>query len=257
MGIGEVIASSGTFGIAVLSLVVTALFTWIHAKMTDQEHLKSLKQRQKELQKKLKKERNPDILKEINEEALKISLQLMRSSFRPMFVIIIPIMILFAFMNANVAYQPITAGEKFNLTAFFKDSVNGKNATISVSEGIEVIGPTEKTVTKGKANWVLRGKKNGNFLVTVSAEGEKFVKEVIIDNVEYSSVQESCGEPRSGLSKFFCSFNKPNDLIKSVSLDNKKRIYLNLFGWKLGWLGSYIIFSIVFGMIIRRIFNIQ
>ena len=55
---------------------------------------------------------------------------------------------------------------------------------------------------------------------------------------------------------------KLNDIIedgtvKSIFVDRGKLIVLNLFGWKLGWLGAYIIFSIVFSMGLRKILKIH
>jgi len=44
------------------------------------------------------------------------------------------------------------------------------------------------------------------------------------------------------------------DGVKSITIYYKPVKILNLYikGWKLGWLGSYIVFSLIFSMLIRK-----
>ena len=44
--------------------------------------------------------------------------------------------------------------------------------------------------------------------------------------------------------------------LKSLNIDNQKLKVMNLFGWQLGWLGTYIIFSLIFSLSMRKIMNL-
>ena len=43
---------------------------------------------------------------------------------------------------------------------------------------------------------------------------------------------------------------------ESIQVMHNKLITLNLFGWKLGWLGAYLIFSIVTSIGLRKLFKV-
>ena len=45
-------------------------------------------------------------------------------------------------------------------------------------------------------------------------------------------------------------------IINSIEIGHNKKVLLNLFGWKVGWLGTYIMFSIIFSILIRRIIKV-
>lgn len=90
--------------ILIISAAVTLVSTLLMRAFTDQEHLKSLKKRQKELQKELKEcRKNGDScqLEKINKEMLELSMKLMKSSFsvKQLLITMIPFLILFQWMR--------------------------------------------------------------------------------------------------------------------------------------------------------------
>jgi len=108
MAITEVIKSNPKLSLLVISFMVTLFSTFMHKWLTNQEHMKSLKARQKEIQKELKGQKDPDVLKELNAEMLKLTGVMMKSTFRPMFITIVPLLILFAWLRGT--YAPILSG---------------------------------------------------------------------------------------------------------------------------------------------------
>lgn len=86
--------------ILVVSVIVTFVATLAHKWLTNQEHMKSLKARQKEIQKELKGCKDVCLMKELNAEMMKLTGVMMKSSFKPMFVTIIPFLILFAWLRS-------------------------------------------------------------------------------------------------------------------------------------------------------------
>lgn len=105
MTITEVMIASPKYSIAIFSVVVTLISTLAQKWLTNQEHLRSLKKRQKEIQKELKKCKDHNLMQELNMEMMKLTGVMFKSSMKPMFVTIIPFLILFAWLRG--IYMPI------------------------------------------------------------------------------------------------------------------------------------------------------
>jgi uncharacterized membrane protein (DUF106 family) len=81
---------------------ITLVSTLVTKHFTDQEHLKSLKKRQKELQAEIKKHHdNPTMLEALNKEMLEGTAVMMKSNFKPMLITFIPFLLLFYWLSAN------------------------------------------------------------------------------------------------------------------------------------------------------------
>jgi uncharacterized membrane protein (DUF106 family) len=105
MAITEMMTSYPKTAILIVSVIVTLISTLAHKWLTNQEHMKSLKKRQKEIQKELKGCKDECKMKELNSEMLKMTGVMMKSSFKPMFVTIIPFLLLFGWLRG--IYVPI------------------------------------------------------------------------------------------------------------------------------------------------------
>lgn len=90
----------------IFSGLITLISTLVTKWLTNQEHLKNLKERQKQIQKDLKNHKPGDKqFEELQNEMLQITMTMMRSSFKPMLVTIIPFIILFSWLRAT--YSPV------------------------------------------------------------------------------------------------------------------------------------------------------
>ena len=103
--ITEMLSASPKFSIAIFSVLVTLASTLVQKWLTNQEHLKSLKKRQKEIQKELKNCKDGCVMKELNAEMMKLTGVMFKSSMKPMFVTIIPFLILFGWLRG--VYVPL------------------------------------------------------------------------------------------------------------------------------------------------------
>ena len=105
MTIVEMMVASPKYSIAVFSVVVTLISTLAHKWLTNQEHLKSLKKRQKEIQKELKGCKDGCLMKELNSEMLQLTGVMFKSSMKPMLVTIVPFLVLFTWLRS--VYVPV------------------------------------------------------------------------------------------------------------------------------------------------------
>jgi len=101
----EAVAANPKMILALISIVITFFSTLAHKWLTNQEHLKSLKDRQKELQKEMKENKDPTFLQEAQSELMKITGAMLKSSMRPLIVTILPFLILFTWLRT--IYTPI------------------------------------------------------------------------------------------------------------------------------------------------------
>ena len=104
-------------------------------------------------------------------------------------------------------------------------------------EDIELLSDSVQDIEDGQASWLLKGAV-GEYLLEYEFDDDLFVQEIIItDNQKYS--------PQEVVVK--------NNNLKKLLINYNKKTYI--FG--IGWLWSYIIFSIVFNMVFRKLFKLH
>lgn len=111
---------------------------------------------------------------------------------------------------------------------------------LSVPDGIIIDGGSRKEVGDGSVKWVLNGRK-GEYLLQYIIDGTKYNKEVLI--TEENRYIEPLKRIKGGV-------------VKSIEVVHNEKKVLNLFGWKVGWLGVYIMFSIFFSIVIRKVIKV-
>jgi len=105
----SVFTSYPLYSIIVLSLIVTLISTLVTMWLTNQEHLRNLKERQKQIQKDLKKCKPGDkLFEELQSEMLQITMTMMKSSFKPLLITFIPFILLLNWIRT--IYTPILPG---------------------------------------------------------------------------------------------------------------------------------------------------
>lgn len=227
---------SPLLAIFIVSLVISIIVTLVYKWMTNQKLMKELKEDIKKHQKEMKEnKKDPKKLMEINKKAMEKNMKYMMQSFKPTIITIIPIFLIFAWLNAHLAYEPIKPGQEFTTTAIFKKEITGA-ATIVVPEGIKFIGDDTQEIKDGQAKWGLVGEE-GEYVLEYKFDEKSFTREVLIT------------EERSYKSPVV---NVKDNEIKILRIDNKPVKPI----WKLNWIWTYIILSIVFSMLFRKILKI-
>jgi uncharacterized membrane protein (DUF106 family) len=249
-------------GLLVFSFLITLIITVIYKFTTDQESLKKIKEMQKKLQKEIKEARNdPKKAMKLNRRAMELNSQYMRKSFKSMIYTFLPIIILFGWMMGQFSFLPLAENEPFNL------SVNLKNEVSSIEiidlKGLEILSTNKLESPSGSVSWSLRGPK-GVYDVAVRAGSNSYNKLIVVGKSQtyinpvkipgsifniigwiYSSREESL--PSDAVISGMVVSNKPLKPLGSVSI----------LGWKPGWLGTYIIFSILISMFLRKLLKVH
>ena len=236
---GWVLLLHPTIAILILAFLVSLIITLCYKYFTDQDLMKQLKTEIKEFQKEMKElKHDPSKAMQVQKKAMETNLKYTMQSLRPTLVTFIPIILIFGWLQGNLAWEPIMPGEEFIAEALF--SVEDGNAILIAPEGIEIINNPTQTIAAGKASWGLRAQQGEYFL-------EIHWKDLIKTKKIISTSKQKYEEPITIVNE------QGWDKIQVV---HNKLITFNLFGWKLGWLGGYIIFSIIFSLVLRKLLKI-
>ncbi len=227
------------WAVIILSFLISLGITLIYKLTTNQNLMKQLKAEMKEFQKEIKElKHDPKKAMEIQKKSMQTNLKYMSHSMRSTLFTLIPIIIIFGWMSSNLAFESILPGQEFTTTVTLEENVNGF-IELKAPDGITIDGYAKKEIKGNKVKWVLSGEE-GEYLLEYSFNNEKFVKELLISNKGYK-------EPIEKIKR---------SVIKTIEVEHKPKKLLNLFGWKIGWLGTYIIFSLIFSMSLRKIFKV-
>lgn len=226
--------------VLIMSFFITLVITLIYKWTTNQDLMKQLKDEMKEFQKEMKTLReNPKRMMEVQKQSMQTNMKYMSHSMRSTLFTFIPIILIFGWMTGHLAYNPLLPGQDFTTTVSLYDGIIG-NAQITVPEGITVSSSLNKTIDSPQLKWVLNGK-DGSYILEYDIAGNKYTKDITITREQ----------------DYIAPIKIVKDkIVKQIDVDNQKLIVFNLFGWKLGWLGSYIILSIIFSMILRKLFKV-
>lgn len=226
--------------ILVISFLISLMITLIYKFTTDQKLMKDLKDEIKEFQTQLKTlKEDPEKMMEVQKRAMEVNMKYMMHSFRPTLFTFIPIILIFGWLQANFAFAPIAIGDEFDVQATF-DDVAGSVA-LEVKEGLKLLDTPTMPIKKDLATWSLEATKAGEHSIALNYKNITITKDIIVtSNQQYVNPIKKVDI----------------DGLKEISVAHEKLIVLDLFGWEIGWLGTYIIFSIFFSMTLRKILKI-
>lgn len=239
--LGPVLLLPPLFGLILLSFVISLIITVIYKYTTDQNMMKQLKDEIKEFQKEIKELRsNPEKAMQVQKEAMKTNMKYMSMSMKATLITFIPIIFIFGWMSSHLALESLKPNEPFTVTMAFDEMVSGE-AHLVVPTGMTIDGDSTKEVSGNNIFWSVKGGE-GTHLLEYEFDDKVYTQEILITE-----------EPH-----YLDPIMKVNDgsNVKTLTINHQKKIVMNLLGWKLGWLGTYIIFSIAFSLGIRKLMKV-
>ncbi len=228
------------WAILIISFAVSLLITVVYKFVTDQNLMKQLKDEMKALQKEMKELKNePQKAMEVQKKAMDRNFKYMGHSLKPTLITFIPIIIIFGWLNGHMGYHPIMPGQEFTTILTTQEGIT---ATITLdAPGMAVLSDNPKELLDGKARWTLKADEPGEYTILYEVSGKTYTKEVIIKK------ENGYAPPVTKIK---------DTLVKEIEVEHEKLIVMDLFGWKLGWLGMYIIFSLIFSIALRKVLNV-
>ena len=235
------------WAVFVLALVISVIVTIAYKLFTNQDEMKRLKERQKEFSKRMKSLRDrPDEMMKVQKEAMKVNMEYMKHSFKVMLITMLPILLIFGWMNVNLGYEPIMPGEEFVVSAMFAKGVTGE-ALLEVDADSEVVGEVAKEISSEVA-WRVKSK-SGTHTLNVKVGDDMVSKDVLVSK-SWGYIEPVKNYKDSKIETVMVEHNELRPFNYLVSGE------ISLFGWQPGWLGVYIILSIIFSIGLRKVFKV-
>jgi len=239
------LALSPFWAVFIIAFVLTLAITFVYKYTTNQKRMLELRTKLKAMQKKMKAARDdPKKLMKIQQESMSLNMELMKHSFKPTLYTFIPIIIIFGWLNAHMAYYNLAPQQDFTLTATFNQGIKQAELTVIPPENISIAPNATVAVVNDTASWTLRGDPGlYKATVTVPNAGSQEKAFLITDERRY--------EPPMRRYK--------DSAITSIALSNEHVKPLNgisLLGWRPGWLGTYIILSLILSILLRKLLKV-
>ncbi len=253
--------------VLLLSALVSLIITLIYKYTTDQKAMAAIKTDMDQLRKDMKGMKDAKKMGEINQKLMQKTMEQFRASMKPMIITLLPALLVLGWMQGNIAYQQIAPGEEFTTTAAFEKGAAGEiELKVHEGQGMQLLSDAKQKAAD-KASWKLKGQKGTYELEYIysgrqnSEASEVYAREVAItERWEYR-------DPLLEKEQSFLGMNtgdkypiKKDSQLKRITIDNQPiRPFgqLSLFGWKPGWLGAYIILSLVFSLVMRAVLKVH
>ncbi|MFA6888340.1 MAG: EMC3/TMCO1 family protein [Candidatus Woesearchaeota archaeon] len=234
-----------TILVVTISILISVIMVIVYKYMTDQNLMKQLKDEIKELQTEMKTLKdNPAKMSEINKKAMETNMKYMMHSLKPTLVTFIPIILIFGWLNANIAYEPLTVGEEFNVQLQFYDEITGDITPIT-PEGIELISNETYTITDNIVRLVYKPMQVGEYTLQYKLNNNVWENTIVV-----TDGQRDYTGPM---------FQIKDKTLKTITVSNEKFKplgELNIFGWQPGWVALYIIISLVCSLSLRKLLKV-
>lgn len=227
--------------IIIISFVIAVFITLAYKFMTNQTLMRQLKEDMKSQQKQAKElKHEPQQAMSAQKKAMEMNMKYMMHSFKPMIITFIPLILVFGWLNAHYGVEPIQPNKYFIVTLSFDEAAQGE-AEMLGQEGIEITGSNVKQISDGKAEWELKGAE-GEYILEFRHDNRTYTKNIIITKEQkYSAPVEKV----------------TGNAVKEIKTNQGKLVLLKLLEFNMGWLITYILFSLVFTIGVRKILKIH
>ncbi|MFH1439910.1 MAG: EMC3/TMCO1 family protein [Candidatus Woesearchaeota archaeon] len=237
--------------IIIISFLISLVIVVLYKYLTNQSLMKELKEEIKELQKQMKALRDkPQEMMRVQKRSMQINMKYMMHSMRPTLVTFIPIIIIFSWLNMHMAYYPLVEDQEFSALLDFDVGITG-DVKMSDVQDIEFLNGNSQQILENQAKFVLNGKQ-GEYTLRFKHSDSEYIKDIIIS----PAIEERV-------------YKKPIDIVrknglKTITISNKNILafegipVLGSIPWvkTFGWLGSYILFSLIFSLGLRKLLKV-
>ena len=241
------------WAILIISVVVSLFTTLIYKFTTDQNKLRKLKADLKRYQKKASaaQKDNPEKAMKLQKDMMKLNGQYMKASFKSTLYTFIPVLIFFGWLGAHLAFAPIIPMSDFSISLDLQNGISGTFELVipdNLSSSSDLIISTSNS---SSITWSGISGPAGEYELKVfnNDTGDEFFFNVLISDYFYLP-------PKTIISQ--------SKTFKSININyDKLLVFENIFLFKdlpwiknWGWLGAYILFSIIFSTALRKIMKL-
>lgn len=188
------------------------------------------------------------------------NLKYITHSFKPMLVMIVPVILILIQMNFWFGYESLKPGEQTLLKVKLEEGYNPLQTNLVLEPDPEIVieTPPLRIEEYGEVNWRISSQKKGIHHVNIIVAGQKISKTIATDTKPLSKLSP-IKHRKKFVDELFYPVEAPiaKDLpVKSIEVRYPAK-RLSLFGFNIHWLISYFALSIIFGFSFKGIFKVE
>ena len=248
-------------GMIIISLLTGFLMLFIYRHTSNQVGIKRVKDRIKAnlLEIRLFKD-NMSVSLKAQGNILLANLKYITYSFKPLLVMIVPIILILVQLNFWFGYQPLKVGESTILKVKLEEGQNPLILDLKVepSAALSIETPPLRIEEEREISWRLRANEKGIHKLNLTLDNQRLFKEVLVAQKALIKVSPQKVE-RGFFNELFNPVEKPlpRDLpIKSIEILYPSKS-MSLFGRHIHWLIVYFALSIILGFAFKGIFKVE
>ena len=231
--------------IAIIAFCASVIVILASKYLTNQTLMKSLKEEIDALNKQMRELRDhPDRMMEVQKRFTEVQLKYMTQSMRTSFFTLIPLLLIVSWLNAHYAFIPYAPGSDIGLTVQMLAGATGYvEIKDIVPDGLELSSNATQDIVNNQASFQFKAKDPGDYTVTLEQGGSLIQRSIIVSN----------GHER----RYAVASQKENAPFQTTMLAYPKYLVIPLGFWNwLGALGTYILFSLIFSLSMRKFFKV-
>lgn len=236
--LNPLLAIEPVWAIALIAFILSLFSVFATKVMTDQKKMKSHREELKKMQKKLREasKKDPKKAMKMQAEMMEVNMVVMKESFKPMLLTLIPFLLVFGWLNASFSFVPIAAGDTFTVSAEVVDGIDVVSLEVLPSESINVTN-NSVSVIDNIATFELIGSA-GEYTLQYTADNQTVEQDLLIGKT-YAVPEKKQDSP----------------VFKTTTINNED-VKVHIFKWDVGWFWGYIIFSLLFSIILRKLLKV-
>ncbi len=188
------------------------------------------------------------------------NLKYITHSFKPLLVMIVPVILILIQMNFWFGYESLKPGEQTLLKVKLEEGYNPLQTDLVLEPAPEIVieTPPLRIEVYSEINWRISSQKSGIHHVDVVVAGRKISKTIATDTKPLSKLS-----PIKHRKKFVDELFYPVEapIAKDFPVKSIEVLYpakrLNFLGFDIHWLIAYFALSIIFGFAFKGIFKVE
>lgn len=248
-------------GMIFISLLTGLLMLFIYRLTSNQAGIREVKNRIKAhlLELRLYKD-NMGVTMSAQGRILRANLKYIVLNFKPLLVMIVPLVLILAQLNLWFGSEPLRAGQSVVLKANLSLPAVPSNLDIELEAPpqITIETPVLRIDELGEVDWRIRPESDGTFDLTIKAGERSALKTVVVGGQALQKVS-----PLKVRTRFLDELLYPGEKplpgrhpVRSVELAYPAQ-RLSLFGLRVHWLIAYLGLSIIFGFALKRPLGVE
>jgi len=250
------------WGMLAVSLVTGVLMLLVYKYTSNQDALARVKDRIKaHLLEAWMYREDVTVMLRAQASVLRANLRYVLLNMKPLAVMIIPVVILLVHMNFRYGMRPLRPGEETVVKSVRKQAVpaDEMDEKLVAPEGVRVMTPGVRIEERGEVAWRVKALEEGEYVIKIKAGDEVYGKRLVVGK---PGVRLTPLRFASGLAYAFFYPGEPvlpgDGVLGRIEINYPfDSPAIPGTDWKPHWLIQYVVLSVIFGLILKKPFNVE